>query len=111
MIRAINRMVKLDVIIEMIFPTTKMANTSTMTFFRLNLENNNGMIGPDIATPIAKILTNHPAVATLTSKYTAISSNIPIYPISVFNIPKTPTVKINTIKLFRFFKKTNPFFH
>lgn len=51
---------------EIMFPTTKIINTRTITFLRLSPENRKGMMGPDMATPMAKILTIQPAVATLT---------------------------------------------
>ena len=66
MIRVINRMVKLDINMDTMFPKTKTPNTSNMTFFRFTPENNNGIVGPDIAIAIAKRLTVNPACDMLT---------------------------------------------
>ena len=74
-----------------------------MTFLRSTLDNSNGMIGPDMAIPIANIETNQPAVEIVTSNCLAISGIKPIKPISVFNIPKTPIVRMNIMNLL-FFK-------
>ena len=73
-------------------------NASNMTFFRFTPENNNGVTGADAATTSAKILTVQPACGTETSKVSAIRGRIPTTPISVFIIPNTPTVRINTSK-------------
>ena len=73
-------------------------NASNMTFFRFTPKNNNGVTGADAATTSAKILTVQPACGTETSKVSAIRGRIPTTPISVFIIPNTPTVRINTSK-------------
>jgi len=66
MIRAINRMVKLEVNMDTMFPTTKTPNTSNMTFLRFIPENSKGIVGPDTAIVKAKKLTSHPAFDMLT---------------------------------------------
>lgn len=68
MIRTINRTVKLDIKMEKIFPKTKTPNTNNINFLRLIPENNNGIVGPDIAIAIAKRLNVNPAVDILTLK-------------------------------------------
>jgi hypothetical protein len=64
--QAINRMIKLDVNMDTMFPKTKTPSTSNITFLRSIPENNNGKIRPDIATQRAKRLTSHHAFDTLT---------------------------------------------
>ncbi|GIP12484.1 hypothetical protein J1TS5_46540 [Paenibacillus macerans] len=59
--RATNNILKLLVTKGTMFDSTNTPNTSSITFFRLNLENIKGMTGPDMAMPKAKRLTSSPA--------------------------------------------------
>ena len=79
-----------------------MTSTKTITFFLFIFDNNKGITGPDIAIPIAKLETSHPAVDTLTSNASAIIGMSPIKPISVFKIPNTPIVSIRITNLLCF---------
>jgi hypothetical protein len=93
-------MLKLDVNMETMFPKTKTPSTSNITFFRFIPENNKGIVGPDTAITSAKRLTSNPAFDTLTSKCSAREGSIPITPISVLIIPKTPIVNMNMSNFF-----------
>ena len=66
-----------------------MPSTRSITFLRFIPENNNGIMGPDIATASAMRPTSNLALDTLISKCSAIEGNIPMTPISVVRIPKT----------------------
>lgn len=101
-IRAISSIVKLVVNIEITLLTTKMARTSSIILLRSNLDITNGMIGPEIAMPIANADTSHPAVEVDTLNCVAILGISPIKPISVFKIPKTPKVRMKIISLLLF---------
>lgn len=87
----------------MILLKQKIPSASNITFFRSILENINGIVGPAIATPKAKPLTKRPAVESETLKDFATKGKIPMIPISVLMIPKTPTVKSKINKSFFFF--------
>ncbi len=78
--------------------SVKTPSASSMTFFRFMPEKSSGIMGADIATTNANILTVHPASGTVTWKCSAIRGRIPITPISVLMIPKTPAVRMNTSK-------------
>ena len=78
--------------------SVKTPSASSMTFFRFMPEKSSGIMGADIATTNANILTVHPALGTVTWKCSAIRGRIPITPISVLMIPKTPAVRMNTSK-------------
>lgn len=101
-ILAISSMVKLVVNIEIKLLTTKMARTSSIILLRSNFDITNGMIGPEIAMPIANADTSHPAVEVDTLNCVAILGISPIKPISVFKIPKTPKVRMKIISLLLF---------
>src|SRR5699024_7077983 len=60
-ILTINKTAKLVVNTETKLLITNITNTIIMTFLRSTLDNSNGMIGPDMAIPIANIETNQPA--------------------------------------------------
>lgn len=98
-ILAISSTLKLVVNIEMRLLTTKMLKTSIIIRLRSNLDINNGMIGPEIAMPIANAETSQPAVDVETLKCVAIFGISPIKPISVFRIPNTPNVRMKIISL------------
>lgn len=67
-ILATNNTVKLVVKSETILLIIKIMSTSNITLFLSTFESNRGIIGPEIAIPIAKMETSHPAVDILTLK-------------------------------------------
>ena len=96
-------MIKFGANADMILLIIKMPPATSINAFRFILEQSSGIVGPAAATTSAKPLTSHPAVAMLTLYCSAIMGRIPTIPISVFRIPKTPSVKIRIILLLYLF--------
>ena len=84
----------------MTLQTVKSPSTKIITCLRLKREKISGIVGPAIATPKANKLIKSPAWTIVTSKRSEMYGKIPMKPISVFKIPKTPTIKINISKFF-----------
>lgn len=74
-----------------------------MTAFLLKREKSIGVTGPQSAMMIAKIVTVQPASGTETPKVSAMVGIMPTTPISVLMMPKTPSVRIGTMKEFVLF--------